>query len=420
MKRYAITLFVLTFFLNSSCQYDQFSYAISSKKRPKKISKKEQRQKLTVKKTKLTGVATVFTSQEQKNKIECPAKNKRKYKAPGELQSSKDKKNGDIEANSACLAIRSDLIDFDVVYFDKSSLNIPTFKQFKNNMTDFTADGEKEFQAIISKIKVYLGDNTDGRGVTLKVWGSASQIPTSFDPSKPNNNISSEGQSIKGQTSIENNRLLAQERAKELAGKIKSVFNNITIVIPDLGGVQIGETQWTDSVQKKLDSAYLVGDRELMEQIFEPFQKEQFVKVESDEVFMKAVKPKRVKMYSMTASPKIVLGGESIRARFIISQGSFEFFSANNLMFKNEANRLKFLNKNGFKIKHMQFDGQDRWYIYRSKEELEVITNNQSYNRILASHQNDIVDRRDYDVLEEILVQQALKEKRFKYVAIHP
>ena len=320
MERYVIITLVLSSFLNFSCQYDNHSYAISSKKRPQKISKKEQRKKLTVKKSKLAGVATIFTSQEQKNKIECPAKNKRKYKAPGELQSVKDKRGGEIEANIASLEIRKDLIEFDIVYFDKSNLDIPTFKQFRNNMTDFTADGEKEFQAIISKIRVYLGDNTDGQGVTLQVWGSASQIPTSFDPTKPNNNIYSDGQSIKGQTTIENNRLLALERAKELAKKIKSVFQSIYIVIPDLGGVQIGDTKWTDSVQKKLDSAYLVGDRELMEQIFAPFQKEQFVKVESDEVFMKAVKPNRVKMYSLTASPKIVLEGESIRARYIISQ----------------------------------------------------------------------------------------------------
>lgn len=418
MRKWTTILCVFLLFTNWSCHSDHHKLARNKKSGPKKISNREQRQKLTVKKKKMTGIAGLLASQEQKNKTECPSKSKKKYKTSGELQSSKEKIKGEIDGGKASLSISYETLEFDVVYLEKSSLDIPTFKQFKNNMTDFTADGEKEFQLILSKIRVYLGDNTDGDGVSLRIWGSASQIPTSFDPSKPNNNIHPDGRSIRGKTSIENNRLLAHARAQELAKKIKAVFVKIDIQMPTLDKIKVGETKWTSDVQRALDEAYLAGDKQRMEEIFEPFQKEQFVKVESDEIFMKAIQPNKIKMYTMIAAPRFKFHGEEIRSKYIISKQTYDFLSSNELRFESEEERTKYLKKNGFHLKSVFVDHKQRWYLYKGKEELDIITNGQSYDRILASHQNEIVDKRDYDILEHILTEQALQEKKFKYVAL--
>ena len=111
----------------------------------------------------------------------------------------------------------------------------PNSKWLENHITKkiqtqkrFLKTLEEQFKLIIKEIRQYLGaNNKTGEGVTLKIFGSASQIPTSFDPSKPNNNIRPDGSSIPGRTSIENNKKLAQARALELANKIKKVLEDL-------------------------------------------------------------------------------------------------------------------------------------------------------------------------------------------------
>ena len=173
----------------------------------------------------------------------------------------------------ANLVRSSNTMKFDMVELKDIKLSIPAFKQFKNNKTDFTEDGEKEFKEIVHKIKMFLQTDNKGKNITLKITGSASQIPTSFDPSKPNNNLKPDGSSIPGKTSVENNKLLAKARADELAKKIKHYFPALTIITPSLDEIKLGTEVWTTEHQKMLNKAVAARDRAAMDAIFEPFKK---------------------------------------------------------------------------------------------------------------------------------------------------
>ena len=262
----------------------------------------------------------------------------------------------------------------------------------------------------------YLGENTDGYGVTLKIWGSASQIPTSFDPSKPDNNIKKNGESIKGQTSIENNKMLAYARAMSLSQKIESIFKRINIITPSLSEITLGRTKWTRGVQRELDKAYLAGDMKKMEEVYAPFQKEQFVKVESHETFIKTIQPKSISMYNLIATPRIDHNGKPIKSRFIISKETYLEMSKEKLAFDTPEIRVKYLKRKGYQIEPVSINGEKRWYITKGNEEHNVVHESNDYQRILESYESKMVDKRDYRVLEKILTQKELDEKRYKYI----
>lgn len=411
-----VTLIVTLLALVFSCQHQHHKLANHKKTKPQKITKKEIRNKLTTKKKKPTKLADFFTSQEKQNKTACPDKRSQKDKEPGELQKSK----GNIEANDsdnrARLRFGVEVISFDIVYLEKSKLDIPSFKQFKNNMTDFTANGEIEFETIIAKIRKYLGENTDGSGVSLRIFGSASQIPTSFDPNLPNNNIQVDGSSIKGKTSVENNKKLARARALELAKKIEAIFVNIQIVTPSLDDIQIGQTPWTREVQKELDKAYLSDNKKRMQEIFEPFQKEQFVKVESDEIFIKTIQPKAVRMYTMIATPRIVQNDEEVKSRFVISKKTYLKLNEGPKGFDSPEKRELYLKKEGFHFRPVVINNELRWHLIHGHHEKHVLHHSDQYKRIVQSYEAGMVDKRDYATLEQILTEQELKAKRYKYI----
>ena len=218
-------------------------------------------------------VLDLFRNEQKRRALRCPDKSKDRENITGKFKETDELD----EDEGASIKRHTRSIHFDIIELDEAKLEIPAFKQFKNNMTDFTNDGEEQFKFILNEIRDFLGENTDGKGITLKIIGSASQIPTSFDPSKPNNNINEDGSSKTGLTSIENNRKLAQARAMELARKIKEVFTNITINTPELEEIKLGPTNWDKNAQDRLNDAFLRGDRAGMQTVYEPYQKEQFV-----------------------------------------------------------------------------------------------------------------------------------------------
>jgi len=99
--------------------------------------------------------------------------------------------------------------------------------------------------------------------------------------------VNPDGSSIKGQTTIENNIYLAHARAMELAYCIKAIYPLIEVLTPKFEDIELGKTKWDFKTQKALDKAYLAGDHIGKEQVFEPFQKEQYVLVERKDLFIK-------------------------------------------------------------------------------------------------------------------------------------
>ncbi|TAF77681.1 MAG: hypothetical protein EAZ53_01960 [Bacteroidetes bacterium] len=294
-------------------------------------------------------------------------------------------------------------VHFDVVKLEDIHLDIPAFKQFKNNMTDFTLDGEHEFHTIISKIAVFLGTNHEGKGVTLKIMGSASQIPTSFDPEKPNFNINKDGSSIIGKTSIENNKKLAKARADELAKKINQVFPSIEIITPTIYEIQIGETKWTKETQAALNKAFLKKDKKAIEEVYAPFQKDQWVKVESKERTSKIVKPESLKMYMVSTGPALKTTVDqkevSVRSVFLVSKKTYDFIGDNH-SFSSVEGRDKFLKDADLEIYKEIKKGTTRWYLLSGEKEkmaFETINDNE---RIVNLYNVDIIDNMDEEILE--------------------
>jgi len=399
----------------SSCQNKHQKLSSHKRVQPKKISQKD-RKKLTIKQKKTSKVRNFFTSQEKQNKTACPDKNSQKDREPGELQKSKKQNDGSDQDEKARFRLGVEVINFDIVYIEEKKLDIPSFKQFKNNMTDFTVNGEIEFEEIISKIRLYLGENTDGTGVVLEIYGSASQIPTSFNPELPNNNIHEDGASIKGETSIENNIKLARARALELADKIQTIFVNIRINTPSLEEITIGETPWNEEVQRALDKAFLAGDKKGIEKVFEPFQKEQFVKVKSQEIFIKTIHPKSVRMYTLLAIPRMTIHGEPIKSRFVISKQTYLELGEGEKGFDNVDKRLEYFKRKGLHISSKVIDDEKRWYLIHGRKEKHLLGYSYDYKRIIESHNIKMVDKKDYDILENILTEIELREKRYIYI----
>lgn len=343
-----------------------------------------------------------------KSDLSCPDKPEKREWDEGK---SKDPEE-ELVADEASIRRASRKIHFDIIQIKQDELEIPAFKQFKNNMTDFTAHGEEQFKEIISKIRDYLGDNTNGKGITLKIIGSASQIPTSYDPSKPNNNINPDGSSIVGQTSIENNRKLAQARALELAKKIKLVFSEIGIKTPSLSEIKLGETPWDEDAQKRLNDAVIRKDEAAKAKVFEPYQKEQFVKVESQSEYIKKIKPKTIEMHIVGVRPLLTYledGVEKEIIRFIVSKTLYEKVGGT-LQFPSVVERDAYLEKENFKI--IQNPKTATWYMYHSEEEKNAMLLEEDYDRIFQLFELGVVDEKDKNQLIEIITEKYLEGQK--------
>ncbi|MFN0049227.1 MAG: hypothetical protein ACKVOU_08905 [Cytophagales bacterium] len=336
---------------------------------------------------------------EKYSKLECPTKSPKK---PNKVDLPL------YETTSKANLIRSSaLVHFDLVELEDVHLNIPAFKLFKNNMTDFTADGEHEFKEIVQKIDHFLGNNHEGKGVSLKIVGSASQIPTSFDQSLPNNNINANGSSIPGQTSIQNNKKLAKARADELAHKIKAIFPSIVIEIPTLDEIEIGKTPWTREVQKALNQAAMRGDKDEVFRIYEPFQKDQWVKVESKDRTSRTIQPESIKMFKISTTPYLKMkdGGveTEIKSLFIVSKKTYDVIGDHHL-FGNVQARDQFIKKLGLKVYTEEKNGTIRYYMLNGKEETVAFHIADQNERIYELYKLGIVDNMDEHILEDRII----------------
>ena len=371
------------------------------------LTAKQDHSKLHVKRTKNWSVLDLFRNEQKRRALRCPDKSKDRENITGKFKET-DEEN---DEETASIKRHTRSIHFDIIELDEAKLEIPAFKQFRNNMTDFTNDGEEQFKFILNEIRDFLGENTDGEGITLKIIGSASQIPTSFDPSKPNNNINEDGSSKAGLTSIENNRKLAQARAMELARKIKEVFTNIIIDTPELEEIQLGPTIWDKNAQDRLNDAFLRGDKAGMEAVYEPFQKEQYVLVESQDYYMKTVKPESIEMYLVSIRPKIIYtidnGEEKTISSFIVSKNTYEKIGGT-LQFDSVEERDAYLKHEHLKKIDDRRQGDERWFLYANHEELNAIQLVNDYQRIYSMYELGIVDEKDKEVLKEIIREKYL------------
>lgn len=329
-----------------------------------------------------------------------------KTSCPHSSENKKSEKIGVVSksiSNKAYIRRSIKSVHFNVVKLEDIHLDIPAFKQFKNNMTDFTLDGEHEFHTIISKIAIFLGTNHEGKGITLKIIGSASQIPTSFDPEKPNFNINKDGSSIIGKTSIQNNQKLAKARADELAKKIKQVFPSLAIITPSIDEIQIGETKWTKETQEALNKAFLKKDKLAMDQVYAPFQKDQWVKVESKERTSKTVKPESLKMYMVSTGPSLKTTIDekevTVRSVFLVSKKTYDYIGDNH-EFTSTDGRDKFLKDAGLEVFKEIKNGITRWYLLNGEAEKIAFNTKNPSERIVNLYHLDIIDNLDEEVLE--------------------
>jgi len=394
-------------------------HATGSSKRPNpKVFTKKDQKRLHVKKLKTFHISHLFMSARRRAIMRCPDFNNEFKHVTGKMERSGSDDGDDQEVTPARIVGMTELITFDVIHVETKTLDIPEFKQFKNNMSDFTAAGEEQFQKIIEQLKEYLGDNSKGNGVTLYIKGSASQIPTSYHPNKPNFNINPDGTSIRGETSIENNRFLAHARAMELAYKIKERFTHIEVVTPELEEITIGKTVWDAKTQKALEEAYIAGDREAMDAVFEPFQKDQYVKVLSNDQFIKTVQPNAIKSFSVAAIPRFVLkDGETetiVRAALTVSKETYDKLKSVRSFRTIEA-RDAFLANNNLRIESTQLGGETRWFIIGTSAEQNALDMTDDEAKVLAMYELGLINLKDYPVLEKAITEKHLREHKYKY-----
>lgn len=321
------------------------------------------------------------------------------------------KKPKEIHDNEVKLVRGANTIKFNVIKLNDRKLEIPAFKQFKNNMTDFTADGEEEFKRLVEKLRTHLGPNTTGEGVSLEIIGSASQIPTSFDPSKPNNNILSDGSSLPGKTTIENNKLLALARATELGKKIKAIFPEIQLNIPNLEDIHLGETPWTESTQKKLNAAVAKKDQKAVEAVYAPYQKEQYVMVRTKDYKTQFIQPEALRSCFILLSPPVSWmdeGGKYAISQFIVSEATYNKI-AENKTFDNVEERDNYL-KNTLRIsvQHKSYLKVDHWFMLTGKEALSF-RQKEDFKKIKGLYKDKVFDVKDRQVLEDIIVNETLQ-----------
>ena len=377
------------------------------RKNYKKLNAKNDHSKLRTKVAKHWSLLDLFRDEQKRRELKCPDNRKSKKEDKGKFKDPSE----EMEDAGASVKRFTRSIHFDIIELEMAHLDVPAFKQFKNNMTDFTVDGEEQFKTIIQKIRDFLGTNTQGHGITLKIIGSASQIPTSYNPSLPNNNINEDGSSIYGKTSIENNKALARARAVELAKKIKEVFSFITIETPTLEEITLGETVWDESAKQLLVDAHINGDFEAKQLLFEPYQKEQFVKVESQDSYMKTVKPEAIDMFMVSVRPKIVYdivnGQEKTISSFIVSKETYNRIGGT-LCFESVEERDAHLKSMGLNRIYDNRHGGKRWFLYGNSKELKAIEMEDDMDRIYAMYEIGLVDEKDKELLEEIIIEKYL------------
>jgi hypothetical protein len=303
---------------------------------------------------------------------------------------------------------------FNVINLSDIKLEIPAFKQFKNNKTDFTEDGEKEFKEIVHKIKTFIEADNQGKSVCLTITGSASQIPTSFDPSKPNFNLNPDGSSILGKTSIENNKLLAKARADELAKKLKHIFPLLIIISPKLVEIKLGTQKWTEEHQRKLAKAVAKKDKVEIEAIFEPFQKDQWVKMESNDRTSKSVQPEAMKMYMISTTPslktKIENIEQTVKTIFIVSKNTYDKVGPSKT-FSSVGERDRYLKRISLRIYHWDKDSVQRWYLLTAHEAKAFHL--QAYKeKVIQLFKVGIADQLDEPILEAYLKDELQKQYR--------
>ncbi|MFN0049331.1 MAG: hypothetical protein ACKVOU_09430 [Cytophagales bacterium] len=320
-----------------------------------------------------------------------------------------------VPASKANLLRSTNTMRFDKILLNDIKLNVPAFRQFKNNKTDFTIEGDQQFATLAERVRLFLTTDNHGKPFSLKITGSASQIPTSYDPTKPNNNLRADGSSIPGQTNVANNRLLAKARADELAKKLKHLFPILTIYTPNIDEIKLGEQVWTKEMQKKLIILSAKRDKPSIEKLFEPFQKDQWVKVESADVTSKTIQPEAAKMYMVSTTPplKTKLEGkeQSIKTIFIVSKTTFEKVGSNRT-FANIAERDRFLKRFSLKIFHLDKDSLSRWYLLGGKQEIEAF-NSPDYDLKIAKLTKVGIN----DIADQTRIQKAIEadlEKMYK------
>ena len=305
----------------------------------------------------------------------------------------------------------TNVMKFSVIKMTDLKLEIPAFKQFENNMTDFTADGQEEFKKVVEKIRSYLGANTKGEGVTLEIIGSASQIPTSFDPSKPHNNIKPDGSSIPGKTTVENNKMLALARATELGKKIQAVFPEVTLHVPSLQEIKLGNTVWDENAQTKLNEAVAQKDQKAIESVYAPYQKEQYVMVRTREYKSEYIQPESITSYYININPSVFYmdeGGKYNINRFVVSQTTYDKIGGIR-DFESIEQRDDYL-KNELKIHvfHKTYAKEEHWMMLTNKESISL-REKDDYKKIKGLYKSRVFDVKDKAILEKIIVTDILK-----------
>lgn len=358
------------------------------------------------------------TNPSKKEQDKCPYDVKKKKKTNGVVVIKGEKrKMFHYESEEARIEKKEHTIKFDIVHLEEVNLEIPAFKQFQNNRTNFTEEGKEEFDEFIKLIAKVSGHSKQGMGLTLHIKGSASQIPTSFDPDKPNNNINPDGSSIKGQTSKENNIKLAHARAIQLAKKIKQRFPKIEIVIPSLSEIEDGTTPWTRDHQLALNKAYLASDLEAIDEIYAPFQKDQYVKVELKSTFIKTVQPHNLKMYAIASHPrfthKTTQGRRFIHGPLVVSKKTYESLG-DHLVFHSISERDQFLKSKGLEIAHTLIGKSERWFVVSPAEKEALMIENEE-QKIAALYKLGMVHYKDEQTLQAILTQEYLDKNLYSY-----
>ncbi len=317
-----------------------------------------------------------------------------------------------VPAAKANLLRSTNTMRFDLITLDDIKLNIPAFKQFKNNKTDFTLDGEQQFKELVERVRAFLTTDNKGKPFVIKITGSASQIPTSYDPTKPNNNLRPDGSSLPGKTSVENNKLLAKARADELAKKLKHAFPILNIITPSLEEIKLGSQPWTYDHQKKLIEATKKKDKTAIDLIFEPFQRDQWAKVESADITSKTIQPEAIKMYILSTTPplKTKLEGmeRSVKNIFIVSKSTFDKVG-NNKTFGTVGERDRFLKKFNLKIFHLDKDSLSRWYLLGGKQEIEAFNTPDYDEKVAKLYKAGINDIADHQRIQAAIENELKK-----------
>lgn len=100
---------------------------------------------------------------------------------------------------------------------------------FKYNRTSVQTDKES-YKKMLAQVEKFVEENPDAR-FEITVHGNSSQVPTSYDNTKDNNNLGDNFKSLPGQAEVQNNKMLAQDRADAL---LKQILVDLKVKNPDI------------------------------------------------------------------------------------------------------------------------------------------------------------------------------------------